>query len=300
MPSSFILGDGEAWVSMSEGDRLRELEESAAQGWARAAELDAEVRRAWEHAHRLDAALQDYVRLLERTTYNADSLAVWEKSTDFLSDPRFVAAYRAGMDSGHHIEGPKGSATDLHIEWRVHVICWAATHAAKLDGDFVECGVNTGIYSLAACRYINFNKLDKDFWLFDTFAGVPETHMSPEERSTEVEKSAARYSECYDLVRNNFAPYPRAHLVRGTVPETLTSVPIDRVAYLSIDMNIVLPERAAIEYFWPKLVPGGIVVLDDYGWLPHVAQKRALDDFATSVGTEIMVCPTGQGILLKA
>ena len=49
--------------------------------------------------------------------------------------------------------------------------------------------------------------------------------------------------------------------MKGRVPESLEAVEIESVAYLSIDMNIVEPEIAALEYFWDKLVPGALVVL---------------------------------------
>ena len=75
---------------------------------------------------------------------------------------------------------------------------------------------------------------------------------------------------------------------------------IDRVAYLSIDMNITLPEKAALAYFWPKLVCGAIVVFDDYNWLLYREQKLAHDAFAKSVGTQILPMPTGQGVLIRA
>jgi hypothetical protein len=98
---------------------------------------------------------------------------VWHKDVGFQKDPRFVAASRRGMASGHHISREPGSDDDIHIEWRAHVVLWAATHAARLEGEFVECGVNTGIYSLAICEYIDFNRTGKSFYLFDTFAGFP-------------------------------------------------------------------------------------------------------------------------------
>ena len=51
--------------------------------------------------------------------------------------------------------------------------------------------------------------------------------------------------------------------VRGKVPNTLAAFPADRrVSYLSIDLNIVLPEIAAMEFFWDKLSPGALVVLE--------------------------------------
>ena len=66
-----------------------------------------------------------------------------------------------------------------------------------------------------------------------------------------------------------------------------------------LDMNIVVPKRAALAYFWDKLVPGGIVLFDDYGWLGYIAQKKAHDEFAASMGVKILNLPTGQGMLIK-
>jgi O-methyltransferase len=64
-------------------------------------------------------------------------------------------------------------------------------------------------------------------------------------------------------------------------------------------MNCALPEIAAGEYLWPRMKSGAIIVLDDYGWLPHVEQKRAWDDFARERGVMVLSLPTGQGLLIK-
>jgi hypothetical protein len=149
------------------------------------------------------------------------------------------------------------------------------------------------------CNYLTFNALDRDFWLFDTFAGIPIEQATDSEREFAEAQNGPVYDECFDIARDNFAPFPRAHLVRGVVPDTLETVSIDQVAYLSIDMNIMAPEIAALEHFWPKLVSGGIVVLDDYGWTNHPLQRAAEDAFARSMGLEILLLPTGQGLLIK-
>lgn len=233
-------------------------------------------------------------------TYAADDLIVCQKNTEFLREPKFAKAYARGMDSGHKIGRERGSTADIHIEWRVHVLCWAASHAAKLPGDFVECGVNTGIFSLAVAEYIDFNSTDKHFYLFDTFSGIPKEQITERERTLGREgENQNYYEECYQLAVQNFSPYPNAHLIRGAIPDTLADVQIDRVSYLSIDMNVVAPEIAAIRHFWEKLTPGAPVILDDYGWLGYVPQKEAMDEFAATVGCRILTLPTGQGLLLK-
>ena len=149
--------------------------------------------------------------------------------------------------------------------------------------------MNTGIFSLAICDYLDFNATGRSFWLFDTFRGIPENQVSERERAnSRLDENRAWYSDCFDIASANFAAFPHAGLVRGEVPDSLVSVDIERVAYLSLDMNIAEPEVAAPSFFWDKLTPGAPVVLDDYGWAPHRPQKEAMDRFATEHSVEIL------------
>jgi O-methyltransferase len=234
---------------------------------------------------------------LGNPTYDADYLRVWNKNTDFMREQKFVEAYQAGMKSDHRLDRHAPDTVDIHIEWRIHVCCWAAWHAKQLAGDFVECGTNTGIMSLAICHYIDFNSTGKRFFLFDTYRGIPEEQIGPEEGHAREQNLA--YRDCFETTKRNFSPFPRAILVRGKVPETLQSRMIEKICYLMLDMNIAAPERAALSYLWDKIVPGGIVLFDDYGWLGYDAQKTAHDDFAAKQRVKILNLPTGQGMLIK-
>ncbi len=237
-------------------------------------------------------------RFMAALTYNADGLMTTQKNTEFLRDPRFQAAYQAAMSTGHKIQS--GDGPELHIEWRIAISCWAANHARLLEGDFVECGTYTGMISSAICRYIDFNSVPKSFYLFDTFDGIPlEQVQANEHLEKKMWMNDRWYGDFFELAKRNFAMFPRVQLVRGRIPESLSTVAIEKVAYLSIDMNIALPERAALEYFWPKMVPGGVVVFDDYGFADHELQKATHDEFARANGLEIFMLPTGQGLLIK-
>ena len=108
----------------------------------------------------------------------------------------------------------------------------------------------------------------------------------------------AKYEDCYDAVCKTFEGLP-VEIVRGVIPETLPRVKTARVCYLSIDMNCAAPEIAAAEFFWDKLVPGAVIVLDDYGWERHNEQKAAFDRFAAQRGVMVLALPTGQGLIFK-
>ncbi|MBW4091161.1 MAG: MtfD protein [Proteobacteria bacterium] len=234
--------------------------------------------------------------VVKQYTYQGCGLNVFGKSADFLGDPRFQRAHARGWAAA----GKKARFIDDN-RWIMHGALWAAGQAARLDGDFVECGVDTGMMSVAICDWLDFNRLDRDFWLFDTYRGIPEAQMSATERTgVAAWHNSHSYEDCFATAQANFAPWARCRLVRGEVPDSLASFPPDRrVAYLSLDMNIVAPEVAALAFFWDRLVPGAVVLLDDYAWATHRDQKMALDAFAADKGAMILSLPTGQGLLIR-
>jgi O-methyltransferase len=232
-------------------------------------------------------------------SYDDGTMKMGGRNVDFLTEPRFVEANQAGLNAGMQFTWP-GTDNVIDMPWRVHIACWAARHAVHLHGDLVECGVHTGGLSLAICKYIDFNSTGKAFYLFDTFTGIPAEQMSEEEMPFRLDENQAYYrDDSYETAVKNFEPYPGVRLIRGRVPDTLPEVEIGAVSYLSLDMNIAAPEVAALEFFWPKLTVGAIVLLDDYGWTHYRPQKVALDKFAAKQDVEIATLPTGQGLLIK-
>ena len=160
----------------------------------------------------------------------------------------------------------------------------------------MECGVNKGGLSRAVMHYIDFRSLQgRRFFLLDTFRGFPEEYV-PFAAQSQLDS----YRECYQQVRERFKEFADVRIVRGKVPETLPQVDTDRVCYLSLDMNCAEPEIAAAEYFWPKLVSGAVIVLDDYGYSDeYLRQKRAFDKFAQLKSVQVLLLPTGQGLIFK-
>jgi hypothetical protein len=227
-------------------------------------------------------------------TYNQDGLAT-QHNADFMRDARFAEAYRVGMENGN---------PNTRIEWRVHVALWCATQAALLPGDFVECGVHTGILSGAVMTWLDFARLaPRRFFLFDTWAGIPVEQMSPDEKRLGVPEMNRKYQNGDVLhadVQQKFARWPNAVVVRGRVPETLEAMrESQQVAYASIDLNVAEAEMAAADFLWPRMVSGGLMLLDDYGWAPHINQKHAWDDWAARHGVMILALPTGQALIRK-
>ena len=223
-------------------------------------------------------------------SFSSDGLISFH-GADFLEDHRFRHAYGAGIAR---------LRSDPHTEWRVRVAIWAAVQGIKLGGDFVECGVNTGMMTGAILEYIRWKDTcgHRKFYLLDTFEGIPLDGLDPQDLSAVRERNR-QYTDIFDVVEAHFTRYPNVLLVRGRIPETLQQVKSEGIAYLSIDMNLADPEIAAGEFFWPKLLPGGVIVLDDYNYFGFEKQRHAWNKFAIQRDVDILPLPTGQGLIIK-
>ena len=227
--------------------------------------------------------------------YARDGLFTWHNPA-FRDDPGFKAAYARG--------GQASAGIDPHMEWRVHVAL-AAGAAARVAGDFVECGVNAGFVSSAIMQRLDWAKMGKRFYLIDTFSGPVLAQYSREEidcgRGRLAEEALAKGAYLTDLerVRANYAEWPNVEIIQGAVPEVLAGLDIRRVAFLHIDMNCAYPERAALEYFWERMAPGGMVLFDDYAYFGNEALAKEIDAAAAGLGAEVLGLPTGQGLMVK-
>ena len=228
--------------------------------------------------------------------YNQDGLTSIHNH-DFMQDEGFCAAYNRGV---------KAVGVDYHWHWRVHIGLWAAKSASHLPGDFVECGVNAGFMSSSIMYALNWDALGKTFYLLDTFRGIHKDQVSQEEIQEGILYTNAKllankfYVTSSKRVRENFSQWTDIQIIEGVIPDTLTQINSSQIAFIHIDLNCAPPEVAALEYLWPKMVPGGIVLLDDYAYSKYHHQKSAMDCLASKLGCAIASLPTGQGLILKS
>jgi hypothetical protein len=231
-----------------------------------------------------------------RNRYTQDGLFTLH-SDHFRADPCFRAAYARGVRASQGV--------DPAIEWRVHIALWAAETALRVDGEFIECGVNAGFISSAIMEKLRWNKVGRRFYLIDTFAGPVLTQFSEQEiqsgRLTFAKQAleAGAYVTDIDRVRANFADWRNVVILPGPVPEVLKNTDFGVVAFLHIDMNCALPDRAAFEFFWDRLSPGAVILLDDYAYYGHDHQRQNIDAAARASGAEILSLPTGQGLIIR-
>jgi hypothetical protein len=230
-------------------------------------------------------------------TYAQDGL-ICVHNHDFMEDPRFVDAYARGVKA-------LGGEDRYRWHWRACIGLWVADCASHVEGDFVECGVNYGFLSSAIMHQLDWNRQARTFFLLDTFSGLDPRFVTVEEAQGDAMTKNREhlqdgfYVSGVERVERNFAEWSNVRIIVGTVPETLSQVDSDRVAYVHLDMNCAPPEIAAAEHLWPRLTPGGMMLFDDYGYFGFEEQHEAIKAFARQVGVPICALPTGQGLMIK-
>lgn len=139
-----------------------------------------------------------------------------------------------------------------------------------IEGAFAEVGVWRGQTSAMLHRLAPQRRL----YLFDTFSGFPDEDLPPGTQDGRFQDTSAA------AVRARVGPSDSVTLVPGYVPETLAPHGEERFAFALLDLDLEAPTRGALDFFYPRLSPGGYLVIHDYNnpesdW----ACKRTFDAF---------------------
>jgi len=209
-----------------------------------------------------------------------------DANTDFMTKDKFISSYEEvkKTDSKNYL----GS---YDIRWRIHTILWAASTVKDLEGDFVDCGGGFGFFMSSIYKYLNFEKLNKKYFMFDSFSGT-----SPEYDSI---NHFTKYGSWYNDIVENHGNKKNLEIIQGYLPQTLSGIEIEKICFLSIDLNSYKPEIECLNILWDKIVPGGIIVLDDYGFPGCENQLFHHNEFIKTKNKEILTLPTGQGLIIK-
>lgn len=237
-----------------------------------------------EFERRLKHLLELFAPLNQRGRggFCADGMLLLARNMSFLEDDRFM-----GIVQRHATD-----EIETSIIWRTHVLCWASGNALSLPGDLVECGTYRGYSAAVLADYHDFGaRPDRRFYLFDTF--------NPSGAAGEGHKLEHHSDALYAQVVARFASMPNILPVQGRIPEIFASNCPDQICFLHIDLNDAAAERAALEVLYDRVVPRGVVIFDDYGWVQYRASRDAVRTFMAERGQMVVELPTGQGMVIK-
>ncbi|HJS21219.1 MAG TPA: TylF/MycF/NovP-related O-methyltransferase [Steroidobacteraceae bacterium] len=216
----------------------------------------------------------------------------------------FARRKAKGASSRSDYVGPELNAFDretlalvrphtMTSQQRVQALILATRYVVrrKIAGAFVECGVWRGGSMLAAARTLrDTGDTGRDLYLFDTFSGMP-TPGPEDVRAHDGAPAAALLKEpgedqtraeaSLDIVKATMAlsghDLARIHYVVGKVEQTIPAAAPPSIALLRLDTDWYESTRHELEYLFPRLAIGGVLIIDDYGW--WAGARRAVDEY---------------------
>lgn len=167
--------------------------------------------------------------------------------------------------------------------------CIADVVRSRVPGDLLEAGVWRGgatIFMRAALKA--YGDTRRIVWVADSFQGLP--RPDPERYPADAGDQHWRWSQFLAVpqteVEANFRRYglldDQVHFLAGWFQDTLPSAPIDRLAVLRLDGDMYESTMVALDALYPKLSPGGYVIVDDYKHVPGCG--AAVDDYRAEHG----------------
>lgn len=164
-----------------------------------------------------------------------------------------------------------------------------------LPGDLAECGCYVGTSAFFIAQASVHGKL----YLFDSFQGLSEPDTTDTSTSGVMQWSAGDLSASEVTLRHNLARYDSIEVLPGWIPERFNEVADRQFRLVHIDVDLYRPTLDSLAFFYPRMVKGGFIVMDDYGFKNCPGATRAADELAASHGAEILLLTTGQGVITK-
>jgi len=171
----------------------------------------------------------------------------------------------------------------------------------RIEGDLVECGVWKGGSTMAmALTLKKFGDTTRTIRLYDTYEGMPAA--SPKDvdsggrsgetmrKDLEAKSEKMYYSSLEEACRNILSTgYPQENIVfiKGKVEETLPAAAPAKIALLSLDTDWYESTYHELVHLFPRLVPSGVLYIDDYGhWK---GSREATDTYFAETGVKILL-----------
>ena len=160
----------------------------------------------------------------------------------------------------------------------------------------MECGCKHGHSTMIIAETLRDQSYMGELHVFDSFEGG----LSDKDANDRVGlgdtsgsatlKQKQHFSSSLSKFQRTFADYEFMKIYPGWLPDTLLQLDqANKYALIHIDVDLYLPIKGCLEYFYPRLTEGGILVIDDYGSAVFPGAKKAVDEFFDNNGCSIFL-----------
>ena len=183
---------------------------------------------------------------------------------------------------------------NTHRKWMVKQLM---RMVQNVPGDTAECGVYKGASSYLMLQANSASPHSKTHHIFDSFEGLSSPETVDGEHWT---KGDLAYAE--SLVKENLLPFESGRdyiCYLGWIPTRFCDVEKVAFSFVHIDVDLYQPTKDSIEFFYPRVANGGIIVCDDYGFNSCPGATKAIDEFLLDKHEKMIALSSGGGFLIK-
>lgn len=213
------------------------------------------------------------------------SLLALYKSTAYWQDQEYHELFDRGqkecqMDKENGLVRQRTWDLLNWYEWNKHI-----------DLPTAECGIFRG-FSI----WMMQKHHPGEHHLFDSFKGL----SKPTKMDSGTNATVNRFKCDLDIVKHNLRDYENLHFYKGWIPKVFTQLDENKIfRFVYIDVDLYEPTKQALEFFWPRVCSGGVIVVDDYGQSNWPGVKRAVTEFCESVDVNCVPHSVGNVSIIK-
>ena len=172
----------------------------------------------------------------------------------------------------------------------------------RLGGATAECGVRfgkTSFFFLSGARDAD-PSWETPHLLFDSFAGLPQPTGADAGGTRSDPWSAGGMAAPEAAARRQLGRFLKlCSFHTGWIPQTFEGLDEERFAFVHIDVDLYRSTLDAFRYFYPRTIPGGILLCDDYGWSSCPGATRALDEYLEDKPEPLLPLPMGSALIIR-
>jgi O-methyltransferase len=175
----------------------------------------------------------------------------------------------------------------------------------NIAGKFAECGCWRGHSAYMTAQLISKAGQKRDLYLFDSFEGGL-SDKSEEDKGllATVDPDAVRrekeaFYSTEKEVSEALLPFDFVTLYKGWIPDRFTEVKDKIFSLINLDLDLYQPIKDSLDFFYPRLSKGGVIIVDDYGTTDWPGVTKAVDGFLEHHSVTFAIETLGSMIILK-
>jgi predicted O-methyltransferase YrrM len=171
----------------------------------------------------------------------------------------------------------------------------------EFSGAILECGTHHGATLLGMAHILRSREIPARLYGLDSFEGFPEPTVEDAQDDGTMHpwvRKGALGEASFEQLKARLASMDltaQVTLIKGFFNDTLPRLKAERFSLVHLDCDLYQSYISCLEFVYPRMLPGGIIVFDDYGSPPYAGARRAVDEFFTDRPERLQFYPEAPG-----